>query len=539
MQTSIGRCVTANFLAWGSMLASLAAPQVRAETESAALRCQRLDPTALTDSAFDDPPAFLDAATDAKSTVRFPAHCVVRGTIEKRNGVGGVQFGSKFELRMPVAWNGRFMFQGGGGTDGAVLPAYGDRNQPNGNVPALAQGFAVVTTDGGHEDNDASFGLDPKARIDWGYHSVVVVTRAAKQLVSQFYGRAPDYSYLVGCSNGGRQGMMMSQRFPEEYDGIVAGDPVFRLSASHVASAWDIQTFTAIAPKGADGKPVLSRAFSDVDLKLLSDAILEDCDGEDGVKDGLVSDPKACRFDPGRLACAGEKTDACLSSPQVAALRRYIGGPNDSQGRTLYSDWPWDPAFSSPGWRAWKLGTSTTSVPNAIKAGLSNNAIRHVFLTPPEPSATEEGFDFDRDPARMKPAAEFADATSTDLARFRQRGGKIIFYHGMADPAISANDTQRYFEALAQTQGGFDQTDQFARLFLVPGMTHCFGGNGLDSFDTVSAIVAWVELSKAPTRMIATGVMKPGVSRPLCPFPSKAHYTGDGDPKDEKNFRCR
>jgi pimeloyl-ACP methyl ester carboxylesterase len=299
MQTSIGRCVAANFLAWGAVLAPLAVPQARAETESAALRCQRLDATALTDSAFDDSPTFLDAASDAKSTVRFPMHCIVRGTIEKRIGVGGVQFGSKFELRMPVAWNGRFMFQGGGGTDGAVLPAYGDRNQPIGNIPALAQGFAVVTTDGGHEDNDASFGLDPKARIDWGYHSVVVVTRAAKQLVSQFYGRAPDYSYLVGCSNGGRQGMMMSQRFPEEYDGIVAGDPVFRLSASHVASAWDIQTFTAIAPVGADGKPVLSRTFSDVDLKLLSDAILEDCDALDGVKDGLVSDPNACRSIPG------------------------------------------------------------------------------------------------------------------------------------------------------------------------------------------------------------------------------------------------
>ena len=302
MQTSIGRYVAANFLAWGAMLTPLAAPQVLAETESAALRCQRIDATALTDSAFDDPPAFLDVTTDAKSTVRFPAHCVVRGTIEKRIGVGGVQFGSKFELRMPVAWNGRFMFQGGGGTDGAVLPAYGDRNQPIGNVPALAQGFAVVTTDGGHEDNDASFGLDPKARIDWGYHSVVVVTHAAKQLVRQFYGRAPDHSYLVGCSNGGRQGMMMSQQFPEEYDGIVAGDPVFRLSASHVASAWDIQTFTAIAPKGADGKPVLSRAFSDVDLKLLSDAILEDCDGEDGVKDGFVERPESL---PVRSRAAG------------------------------------------------------------------------------------------------------------------------------------------------------------------------------------------------------------------------------------------
>ena len=171
---------------------------------------------------------------------------------------------------------------------------------------------------------------------------------------------------------------MMSQRFPEEYDGIVAGDPVFRLSASHVASAWDIQTFTAIAPKGADGKPVLSRAFSDVDLKLLSDAILEDCDATDGVKDGLVGDPKACRFDPGRLACAGKKTDACLSSPQVAALRRYIGGPKDSQGRAPYSTGRGILPLRLRAGAHGSSAPSTTSVRNAIKAGLSNNAIRRI-----------------------------------------------------------------------------------------------------------------------------------------------------------------
>lgn len=509
---------------WSTLM--LAAGQVSA----AGIGCQHLDVSALAETVFDSPPTLVEAGAHA-GEITLPAHCLVRGTIEPRIGVGGVAFGSKFELRMPVDWNGRFMFQGGGGTDGAVLPAYGDRNQPVGNVPALAQGFAVVTTDGGHEDKDSSFGLDLKARTDWGYHSAVVVTHAAKALVRQFYGRPPDFSYLVGCSNGGRQGMMMSQRFPDEYDGVVAGDPVFRLSVSHVASAWDIQTFSAIAPNG-----VLSRAFSDADLALLSRAILDECDATDGLRDGLVSDTRACRFRPELLLCHGEKTESCLSPAQVAALDRYISGPKDKEGRSLYVDWPWDPGFASPGWRAWKLGTSTTSVPNAIKAGLSNNAIRYVFLTPPDPAVTEDAFDFDRDPARMHAAAEFADATSTDLSRFRAHGGKIIFYHGMADPAISARDTQRYVEALTQAS---DRVGDFARLFLVPGMTHCSGGTGLDSFDTLSAITAWVEQHRAPERLVAIGKGMPGVSRPLCPYPASAHFLGNGEPSDAGSFECR
>ena len=511
----------------------------RAATIAPNMACQQLSESVLTDTVFDIPPAIVDAGTARSGDMAMPAHCLVRGTIEKRVGAGGVPFGSKFELRLPTAWNGRFMFQGGGGTDGAVLPAYGDRNQPTGNSPALAQGYAVVTTDGGHEDNDASFGLDRKARTDWGYHSVDIVTRAAKQLVTLYYGRAPDFSYLVGCSNGGRQGMMMSQRFPDEYDGIVAGDPVFRLSESHVASAWDIQTFTAIAPKGTDGLPVLAGAFSDSNLKLLSNAILAACDAKDGLRDGLVSNTTACNFNPIRLKCRGKKSDACLTAAQVQALNRYIAGPYDAKGRPLYVGWPWDPGFAAPGWRAWKLGTSTSSVPNAIKAGLSNNAIRYVMLTPPQPDMTEAAFDFNRDPARMRASAAFTDATSVDLARFRAHGGKIIFYHGLADPAISARDTQRYYEALTQAQGGAKRTEDFARLFLVPGMTHCSGGSGLDSFNTLAAITAWVEQHQPPARLTATGKAMPGVSRPLCPYPTSAHYVGKGDVKNEVNFLCR
>lgn len=500
--------------------------------------CSALAATGLTNTVLDRP-IVVAAGPMPDSEVPLPAHCLIRGTIEPRVGIGGVAFGTQFELRLPVSWNGRFMFQGGSGTDGVVLPAYGERNQPRGNTPALAQGFAVVTTDGGHEDKDSSFGLDSKAREDWGYHSIDVVTRTAKQLLKAYYGRAQNYSYFVGCSNGGRQGMMMSQRFADYFDGIVAGDPVFRLSASHVASVWDVNAFTAIAPKNAEGKPVLSKAFSDSDLTILSRSILQQCDALDGLRDGLVSNPAACHFNPRPLQCKGYKNDQCLSAGQVSAMEHSIAGPNDSQGNKLYSGWAWDPAIASEGWRSWKLGTSLTGIPNAKKAGSSTNAIRYVFVTPPAPELTASTFDFNRDPQRMKASAAFADASSTDLSAFRRHGGKIIFYHGMADPAISTLDTQAYYQRLSKVQGGDKTTQQFARFFQVPGMTHCNGGTGLDSFDTVSAITDWVETGRAPGHLVATGQAMPGVSRPLCPFPSTAHYNGVGDPNDAKNFSCK
>lgn len=522
------------------MLALLPAPAWAAGDAGSCAALGRMLPA---HTVLDAAPALVADGEAAAGGTRLPAHCLLRGTIDARTGVGGVPFGSKFELRMPVAWNDRFMFQGGGGTDGAVLPAYGDRNQPAGNVPALAQGFAVVTTDGGHEDNDSSFGLDPKARTDWGYDSVAEVTQAAKQLVARFYGHAAAYSYLVGCSNGGRQGMMMSQRYPGDYDGIVAGDPVFRLSRSHIASAWDIQTFTAVAPPGADGRPVLAQAFSDAELRLVSDAMLAQCDALDGLRDGLVSNPAACRFDPAKLQCwpgppAPGEPAACLSPAKVSALRRYFAGPHDSHGRALYASWPWDPGIASANWRAWKLGTATGPVPNAIKAGLSNNAIRFLMLTPPQPDFTEAAFDFDRDPARMRAAAAFADATSPDLAAFRAHGGKIILYHGLADPAISAHDTERYYDDLVRAQGGLRRTQEFARLFEVPGMTHCTGGTGLDSFDTVGAIVAWVEHRTPPARIVARGGAMPGITRPLCPYPASSRYPGTGPTADAASFKC-
>ena len=506
--------------------------------QSPVVPCAQLALLQLPDTQITKAEAVAAGVVKANAT-DLPAHCLVQGIIEPRVGANGVKFGSGFELRLPVDWNVRFYFQGGGGTDGATIPAYGDRSAPVGITPALARGYAVVTTDAGHQDNDASFGLDEKARNDWGYHSIDVVTRVAKQIVAHHYGRKPDFSYLVGCSNGGRQGMMMSQRYPEAYDGIAAGAPIFRLSASHIASAWDLQTFTAIAPKDADGKPILSKAYSDADLKLVAGAMLATCDKSDGLEDGMITNPPACTFDPARLTCSGPKTDQCLTAEQVNGLKRFQSGPTDKAGAPLYTSWPWDPGIASANWRAWKLGTSMTPVPNAIKAGLSNNGIRHLMITPPDPTFNSMYFDFDKDPARMRPAAAFADATSTDLARYKARGGKLILYHGMSDAAISANDTVGYYEDLVRADGGLTETQKYARLFLVPGMGHCSAGSGLDSFDVLAALVAWTEAKTAPERIVAKGAFFPGRTRPLCPYPLHPRFVGIGSSEDADQFECQ
>ncbi|MBE3638799.1 tannase/feruloyl esterase family alpha/beta hydrolase [Mangrovicoccus algicola] len=481
---------------------------------------------------------WVAAGPDEDAEQDLPAYCKVTGIINARTGANDLPFGSKFELRLPEGWNGRFYFQGGGGLDGRVRPAYGG-SQPMGQTAAVAEGYAVISTDAGHEDKDSSFGLDPQAREDWGYQSLHDVTLTGKALTEAYYGTAPHHSYLIGCSNGGRQGMMASQRFPELFDGIVAGAPVFRLSRSHIDSAWGLQKLTAIAPEDAGGNPILSKAFSDAELDLLAGDIVRQCDARDGLSDGLVLDPAGCDYDVTALRCGPGQDGACLSDRQVETLTALHEGSRDSKGNRFYVEWSYDPAIGSDGpdsWGRWRLGTSDTPVPNAIKAGLSNNGIKYVFLTPPDPDFDIIGFDFDSDPQRMEASAAFADATSTDLAAYRDRGGKILFYHGTGDAAISANDTARYMAELTEDMG---EVDTFARYFPVPGMGHCRGGPGADSFDVLDAIVAWVEDGQAPERLIATGGELGGRTRPLCPWPTIATYDGAGREDEAASFVCQ
>lgn len=364
------------------------------------------------------------------------------------------------------------------------------------------------------------------------------MTAAGKALIEAYYGAAPHHSYFIGCSNGGRQGMIASQRYPELFDGIVSGAPVFRMTRSHIDTAWGLQNLTSIAPENADGDPILAMAYTDADLKLLSDDILAACDGLDGLEDGIVSAVGQCDYDPARLQCNGDNTEQCLSAEQVAVMQKIHSGSTDSTGTAWYIPWAFDPGIADSGWRRWRLGDSETAVPNAVKAGLSNNGIKHVFITPPDADFDIQEFDFDKDPLRMEASASFADAVSPDLTVFRDHGGKIIFYHGVSDPAISALDTARYYDALTEEMGGAEATEAFAKLYLVPGMGHCGGGKGLNEFDTLTAIVDWVEKDTAPDTLTATGAYLEGVSRPLCAYPTTAKYDGSGDPAKAESFVC-
>ena len=467
-----------------------------------------------------------------------PAHCLVEGEINKHTGPDGNEYGDKFQLRLPDAWTGRFLFQGGGGLDGMLNPAVGPARP--GFKTALAGGYAVVSTDGGHEGTgpgDATFGADPQARADYQYRSTEVVAPVAKLIIAKYYGEPPKYSYMSGCSNGGREAMIAAQRYPSLFDGVIAGDPAFDLTRAAVAEAWFSMKFAEIAPKGPNGMPALQKAFSDSDLKLLASAVLKQCDARDGLRDGLIDESDSCHFDPAVLQCKSEKTDACLSREQVDALQTTFSGPVDSKGNRLYSDWPYDAGLAAPGWRIWTLGNEQMPALNVL---MYPAFVNHVALPAGEsPIKGPFLFDFDKDPQRINESANLINADSTDLRAFRERGGKMILYTGMSDPVFSANDLIAYYHRLANANGGTSSTLHFVRLFRIPGMNHCAGGPALDDFDDLTAIQDWVEKGVAPDRLIATGREFPGRSRPLCPYPQTSKYNGTGSTEDARNFTCQ
>jgi Tannase and feruloyl esterase len=466
------------------------------------------------------------------------AHCKLTGRMNERTGVDGKAYYIGFELRLPQQWNGRFLYQGGGGNDGVLRPAVGPQAAPG---YALNRGFAVVTTDAGHQGPDASFGFDPIARIDNAYHAHDQVAVTAKEIVKRFYAKPAERSYFIGCSGGGRQGMMFTQRFPSYFDGVIAMAPAMRVSkGATIAAAWDTQALAAIAPQGAESKPIVSQALSDADLALLRKGILDACDAQDGLVDGLVSNPAACRFDPRRLMCEGGKTTECLTPMQVGALKKIFAGATDSGGRKLYFTWPWDPGIGHPqnDWRLWKLGTSTTAAPNSRHVVLMQDALQGYFVTPPDRSLTVFNFDFDRDPARLDAHAWiFNTADDVDLTGFRARNGKLLFAHGLADPIFSPDEMIDYYQRLSARHGA--ATAEFSRLFLIPGMAHCQGGAATDSWDGLGALMDWVEKGQPPQRIVASGTtVFPGRTRPLCPYPAYAHYSG-GNAEDAASFSCR
>jgi Tannase and feruloyl esterase len=450
-----------------------------------------------------------------------PAHCRVDGTIGAHKGPDGKAYGIRFAVAMPPNWNGRLLYQGGGGLNGSVQAPIGATGA--GDIPALTRGFAVVTSDSGHEGSvfDSSFFADQQALLDFLYQSIGKVMAVARPLVAAHYSHAISHSYFVGCSTGGREAMISAQRYPGEFDGIVAGSPAMRTSYSNLATSWITVALNAAAPKDAQGHPLTAQALSDSDRKLVVDGLLQACDALDGAKDGMIFNTRGCHFDPRVLQCRGAKADGCLSQAQVQAIERGFAGPTTAGGIKVYPGFPYDTGigFKGPG------------IPGLLSGGLS----------PVGPSPTNTQMNVDQEAAIAHNGQEMAGDTDawTNLSSFSGHGGKLIFYHGMSDPWFSALDTQRYYESLAVSDKA-GSVSNWSRLFLVPGMGHCGGGTTtLDHFDMLSAIVNWVEKYQAPEQVTATGTAFPGRSRPLCAYPKHAQYVGSGDPESAANFSCQ
>jgi feruloyl esterase len=466
----------------------------------------------------------------------LPEHCLVRGTIDRRTGAGGRAFGIGFELRLPVQWSGRFLFQGGGGLDGQVGAAVGNIANSAG-PPALARGFAVVSTDSGHTGPiiDASFGLDQQARTDYAYNALDKVTHAAKRILASFYGAEPQYSYFLGCSNGGRQALMASQRLPLEFDGIVAGDPAMRFSRLGLGEVWNMQVLARIAPRDGAGRPIYSGAFSEGDLQLVKRAVLGKCDALDGLADGLINDWKSCSFHPRELTCTGAKNDSCLSSGQVDALDDLMQGPRSGTGEHVYGPFTYDTGIASPAWRGMRLGTSPTGEPNSADSSLGLGQFRFLQLTPPDPQWDPLApYTVDEMLERIRYQGGIGDADNPLLSTFALKG-KMIVYNGMSDQGMATRAILDWYEKMIAATG--EPGRQAVRFFAVPGMLHCGGGEATDQFEMLDAITGWVEQGKAPERILATGRSLPGVSRPLCPYPKVARYRG-GDASSAESFEC-
>lgn len=493
-------------------------------------------------------------------------HCRVTGRMHPRKGSDGREYAIGFEMRLPQDWNGRFYYQGNGGLDGAVQPATGAL----GGGPltgALAQGFAVISSDAGHSGAQTGvFGLEPQSRLDYGYQAVAKLTPMAKALIASAYGKAPDRSYIGGCSNGGRHAMVEAAR-GQAYDGYLIGAPGYRLPNAALAQLWGVQQWAPLATAGSTvphpmakgvNIPDLGSAFNKAERQLVAQSILAKCDALDGARDGLVQATQACQsaFDVQRdvPSCSSERNGNCLSQAQKSVLASVFQGARTAQGQAIYSAFPLDPGLAADNWAQWKFV-------NAI--ALDPLAVSTVFSVPPTPvdplktdvaarlplfNATNElyresGLSLMTPPGHEHPA---------NVAQLQARGVKIIAYHGVADAIFSAEDTRQWFLRLDRAANG--QADRFARFFPVPGMAHCSGGPATDQFDLLSPLVRWVEQGQAPQAITASargagnaGGMNaelpadwsPTRTRPLCAHPTVATYNGTGPLESASSFSCR
>ena len=450
----------------------------------------------------------------------LPGYCRVEGMIDGRKGAAGRDYGIGFALALPDDWNGRFLLQGGGGLNGSVPPPLG--NIAAGDVPALARGFAVISHDSGHKGQvfDASFMADQRAALDFAEASVRTVTIVGKAITTDYYGKPIGHSYMAGCSTGGREAMLASQRYPELFDGIVVGAPAMRTGDSNLAIAWSAVQFNQAAPRDKDGLAIVSQIFPAADRKLILKGMLDQCDALDGLADGMIMNRAQCDFQPAKLQCKAGKTEGCLSKAQVLAMDRAFAGPKDAAGYPVYAPVPYDTGIVDAG----------GPLPGYLPTGAPG-----VF----GPAPRELTIDLN---ARVQAIRTDAVQRLTDthvwtnLNTFLGRGGKILFYHGVSDPWFSAAATWDYWQRAQAANGA--AWDAASRFYMVPGMGHCAGGNAFDNFDLLGPVVDWVEKGRAPEAVTAARRGPAKEERPMCPHPSYPHYVG-GDVTKSGSFECR
>lgn len=473
------------------------------------------------------PPGPNGISTDPQPVI--PHHCVVTARIDQRTGADGNPYYIGMELRVPAQWNHRFLYQGGGGMDGMIVPALGKAISNGTTAPlGIARGFAVVATDSGHQGrnfDDTSFAHDQQSKLDYGYAAIGKVSQASKHLIARLTGKTPDHSYFVGCSNGGREAMVAAQRFPTEFDGILAGDPAFHLSAAAVLANYSGQAYAQAAAKLGTNSAML---FSPADSGLIQSAVLKACDGLDGAVDGMIFDHTACHFDIRTIGCKPGQTGVCLDPVKVEAIIRAYRGPVDAKGAPIAGSWSFDAANFAPDWLVWQTGIPTPAGPMMVLPTLVRKSLTDYFAYP-QHTAAMTGSDAEAATllAESAETAAYTNATSTQYSSFAARGGRMMIVSGWSDPIFSATDLTAYYERLVgDTRAQGADARAFARLFMIPGMAHCGGGRSLDDFDALSPLIAWVEQGAAPAQFTAKGKAFPGVARPICAYPAIARSTG-------------
>jgi feruloyl esterase len=484
---------------------------VFAQTPCEQLKSLKLPAAAITlAEAVSAGPLQMPGSPPAAAPV-LPAYCRVAATLRPSSDSE-----IKMELWMPVAaaWNGKFQAAGGGGWVGSI--------NYRGMAAALQEGYAAASTDTGHEGGTANFALGhPEKVIDFAYRAVHEMTVKSKSIINAHYGRGPRFSYWNGCSTGGRQGLMEAERYPEDYDGIVAGAPA---NNQIYLCAWRIAIEAAVLKGTLSVVPAAK-------LALVNKAVLAACDALDGVKDGLLTNPQKCSFDPASLLCRGGDGENCLTVGQVESVKAAYLPVKKRSGELIY------PGLLPGGETGWAMLTRASPEPGSIDVGMFR------YVAHEDPGWDWRTFELESDTALADKKAGFMQAINPDLSAFKRRGGKLLIYHGWSDGgsggAISPVNSLNYLSSVLAKMG--PKQNDWLRLFMVPGMAHCGGGPGPNQFNAVAAIERWRESGAAPDEIIAARVVNNRVemTRPLCPYPQMAVYTGVGSTNDAENFVCK